>query len=86
MSDKQPGEKMYGLKPIEEQMLQVMQQQHNVLISNFLSFIALERLAYQVTEQTRFRVEDGTLYISENTPEPAPEVSTGSDTKEAIAK
>lgn len=84
MSDT-PTEKRYDLKPIEQQMIKVLQDTYFTTLSNFLSFIALERLAYSVTGNTKFRIEDGSVYISEEIPPTAPtEVSTGSDTKEAL--
>lgn len=81
MAGKQDGEKQFDLKPIEAQMLQVIQGTITNMMSNFLSFVALERLAYTVTPFTQFRVENGHLFIHEETPPTPPEasVSTGSD-------
>lgn len=94
MADKAPAPevKKFSLKPIEKQMLDVLRNQYFTTLSNFLSFIALERLAYTVTENTKFEVqENGDLLISEAPPEevakavePAPEVATGTDTKTAL--
>lgn len=89
MKDQKPEEKQFGLKPIEIQMLNVFQQQYNNTLSNFLSFIAMERLAYQVTERTQFRVEGNTLYISEAAePQEAGQEgivpSDGNSTKDAL--
>lgn len=85
-----PQEKTYDLKPIEQQMIKVLQDTHYTTLSNFLSFISLERLAYSVTQSTKFRIENGKLYISEELPpapaEEPPAVSTGSDTAEAMKK
>lgn len=72
MEDK-PAEKEYSLKTIETQMLQVLQDGYFNTLSNFLSFISLERLAYQVTPNTRFKWEGDKLTIWEDetvTPEP----------------
>jgi hypothetical protein len=66
--NKSQGEINFILKPIEINLLQAIQQAHNSELSNILSFIALERLAYKVTEHTQFRVEDDRLYIIERTP------------------
>lgn len=64
-----PGEKMFSLKEAELLTLTHIQQRNNDALLDFLSFISLERLAYPVSEHTRFRMgEDGELYISENTP------------------
>lgn len=69
----EPKEKQYSLKPIELQLIANIQ---DAAASNILSFICSERLAYQVTPTTRFRVEAGELYVSEVEFSPAPEVST----------
>jgi hypothetical protein len=68
-------EKQYGLKPIELKLLSTLQDTYYTNLSNLLSFVAIERLAYAVTEQTRFRVEDGHLFITEEKVEE--EVATG---------
>lgn len=86
MSDAKSEEKQYSLKNIETQMLQVLQEQYFTTLSNFLSFIALERLAYQVTANTRFRWDVDKLYIWEDetvTPEqPAVETPPSTLTKD----
>lgn len=69
----EPEEKTFSLKDIELQMVQNMHNRANQSLFDFFSFIALERLAYTVTENTRFRVDDGKLYISEVEPQPANE-------------
>lgn len=83
-------EKQYSLKPIQEQMIQTMQQGYQAQISNFMSFLALENWGYTVTEHTRFRIENGQVFVTEEVPEAEtvekPEVSTSADTKEAIKK
>lgn len=81
MSNKQPDEKEYGLKQIELQLVQVIQNTYFTNLSNLLSFFALERLAYPVTENTRFRVEDGKLFIHEEKQEE--EVATTPEPKES---
>lgn len=66
MSDKQPEEKQYSLKNIELQIVQNINERHNAALLDFLSFVAIERLAYNVTKSTQFRVDnDGKLYIRE---------------------
>jgi hypothetical protein len=64
----EPEEKTFSLKDIELQMVQNMHNRANQSLFDFFSFIALERLAYTVTEHTRFRVEDGKMFISEVEP------------------
>lgn len=77
-------EKEYSLKPIQEQMIQTMQQSYQSQISNFMSFLALEFWGYTVTENTRFRIEEGKVFITEDVVESKPEVSTTSDTGKAL--
>lgn len=48
--------KEFSLKEIETQLLYVFQQQQSVLLSNILSFIAIERLAVTVDGNTRFEL------------------------------
>lgn len=86
----EPESKTFSLKPIEQQMLNVLEQQYFTTLSNFLSFISLERLAYEVTPNTQFKIEEGKLIITEvaagQVPEtPGADIATsGSDTKEAL--
>lgn len=63
-NDKLAG-KTFSLKPIEQQMLKVLQDQYFAVLSNFLSFVALERLAYKVTEKTQFKLEGDSVVITE---------------------
>lgn len=91
MPDKQPQEKQFSLKESELRMLMGIEELKNQQLSLFLSFIAMERMAYNVTLNTRFHVENNTIYIAEVEPEKpqpaapdAPNVSTG-DTPTAEA-
>jgi len=68
-------EKAFGLKTIEVNLINTIQSLHQSQLANILSFIAIERLAYEVTENTRFRIEDGRLYIAE-VPKTTEEVET----------
>lgn len=65
MAEKNDNEKEFGLKEIELKLISTIQDTYFANLSNVLSFIALERLGYNVTEKTRFRVEDGKVYIHE---------------------
>lgn len=65
--------KKFSLKAIETQMLTIIIQQHQALISNFLSFIALERLSETVTEKTVFEISPDLKEISISEPEEKPE-------------
>lgn len=68
MADNKP--KQYSLKPVETQMLQIMQQQHSALLSNFLSFIGMERLAINITPNTRFDISPDMTEITITETEP----------------
>lgn len=71
------NEKTFSLKPIEIQMVQNMHDRSNSQLFDFFSFVAMERLAYTVTKDTQFRVEEGKLFITEVAPvEPTEEVAT----------
>lgn len=50
--------KQYSLKPIETQLITIAIQQHAAMLSNLISFIAIERLAIEVSPQTRFELSD----------------------------
>ena len=60
--------KQFTLKPIETQVLLVEQQLFQSSISNIISMIAVERLGYEVTQNTKFNLSDDlkTLTISED--------------------
>lgn len=77
--DNKSEHKTYGLKPIEQQLLHTQRDSYFNTLSNLLSFIAIERLAYTVTENTRFQWDGDKLQIWEDhetpeaeTAEPAP--------------
>ena len=59
------NEKEFSLKPIELQMIQNMHERANSQLFDYLSFVAIERLAYTPVKGTQFRIEDGKLFISE---------------------
>jgi hypothetical protein len=63
--------KQYSLKAIETQMLQTTNQQMTVIMSNLMAMIAIERLAYDVTPNTRFVFNDELtqVTISEDIPQ-----------------
>lgn len=50
--------KKFSLKPIETQMLNTITEQMTTIMSNYCSTIAMERLAQQVTTNTRFSFND----------------------------
>lgn len=49
-------EKQFSFKQIETQMLQTIQGQSNVAMSNFVSYVLMDRLQYGVTTDTRFEL------------------------------
>lgn len=67
----EPQSKKFSLKNTEQAMLQVIQQQTNILMANYTSNVAYERLAYPVTPHTRFEFapDFSEVTISEVTPE-----------------
>lgn len=67
MSDAaKPDTKQFSLKNIELNLIANNQARSQQSLYDICTFIAAERLAYQVTPQTQFRVEDGKLFISEH--------------------
>lgn len=72
MPDKvKPESKKFSLKPIETQLLLAKQQTYQTDLSNLLSYIAIERLGFAITANTRFSFnEDMTeITITEEEPE-----------------
>lgn len=65
MTDKQPTEKQFSLKAIELNLIANGQARAQQAMFDLCTFISTERLAYTVTKNTQFRVEDGNLFISE---------------------
>lgn len=65
--------KKYSLKPIESQLLQVINQQHSNMLSNVVSFIAIERLATPVDANTRFDLSEDLKEITITQAEPPAE-------------
>ncbi len=66
---KKPEETEYSIKPIELRLVETLQQTYFQNLSNVLSFIAIERLAYNVTENTRFMIEGDKIYVKEEVKE-----------------
>lgn len=65
MDDKPNNLKTFSLKPIEKQLLDTQRESYFNSLSNVLSFIAIERLAYRVTQDTRFKWDEDKLEIWE---------------------
>lgn len=76
--------KKYSLKPLETQLLKTTIDQHGIMMSNLVSFIGIERLAINVTQNTRFSFnEDLTeITVTEEQPE-APDTGVVTDTVKA---
>lgn len=51
-----PAEQVYALNMPESQMLVMLQQNTQAIMSSVLSFIASQRLGYPLTQQTQFRL------------------------------
>jgi uncharacterized protein (DUF1778 family) len=75
--------KQFDLKDIEVQMIRMFANQYQVQLSNFLSFIALERLAQTVTDKTQFKLSEDlkTLIIQDQEEEVEP-----TETAKAVKK
>jgi hypothetical protein len=70
-----PGEKTFSLKHTEMNLIGNCNQRHNAELLDLFSYIAIERLNYNVTKQTQFRTDaEGNLYITE-VEEPQEEVA-----------
>ena len=70
-NNSEPDEKMFGLKDIEMRMIGNITERNNAALVDYLSFVAIDRLAYNVTPLTTFRVDgEGNLYVSERPKEP----------------
>lgn len=81
---KRTNEKEFSFKPIESQLLNIAIQQHQAMISNLISFYALERLAYPVDANTKFEISQDLKNVriwQEEAPAPAaPEVEVAGST------
>lgn len=75
---KKPEVKEFGLKPIEVQLINTIQQ---AVMSNTISYIALERLAYQVTINTKFEIQGDKLRIWEEDATETPPTSVADAVK-----
>ena len=70
MTKKKTSEpKQYSLTELEQAMLKTMVQQHQALLSNFVSFITLTRLGRAVTEHTKFEMASDLTSITIEEPE-----------------
>lgn len=67
---KEPDKKSFGLKPNESNLIRSEMERHNVAMASLMSFIAVERLAYPVGQQTIFSLsgDQKELVIWENEP------------------
>lgn len=55
--DSKPERKEYSLKDIEIQMMNTINGQAQTAMSNFVSYILMERMAYAVTPNSRFEID-----------------------------
>lgn len=85
MTDKNEP-KSYQLKPIEANILAGIDRQLNGINSLVLSYIAVDRLAYDVKQTTQFTLSEDfkTLTISELVPAPQVEAAGETSTADAI--
>lgn len=68
--ENKPEAKQYSLTGIETQLLKVTQQNFQTVLSNEMAMIAVQRLNYNVTQNTRFVFNDdmSEVTISEDQP------------------
>lgn len=76
--NKMDDKKSYSLKNTETQVLTVLQQAYQQGLAAYVSSVLLERLAYPITPNTAFEIQDGLneVKVWENTPEPPVEPAT----------
>lgn len=69
--DTKPEAKQFSLTSIETQLVKVTQQQFQTVMSNEMTMIAVQRLNYPVSPNTRFVFNDEMteVTISEDVPE-----------------
>jgi len=70
-----PEAKEFSLKNNEVMMLRVFHQQHMVVVANFLTYIAIDRLAYPANEQTQYELSPDMTKVKvwQKEPEAKPE-------------
>jgi hypothetical protein len=74
MTKKKTNEpKQYSLNELEKAMLSVMTQQHQALLSNFISFVSITRLGKSITDKTQFTIASDLSAITILEPEESEE-------------
>jgi len=68
--DTKPTGKQFSLTPIETQLLRVTQQNFQTVLSNEMAMIAVQRLAYPVSEYTRFMFSSDMTEVTISEDEP----------------
>lgn len=69
--------KKYELKAMEVQYLNIIYRQYQSLVAGFLSFVANERLAYKVSQNTQFQYDLGQSSLMIYEQEPQKEANNG---------
>lgn len=69
MEGQQPQAKEFGLSQQELTVIQENNRAANAIMGVFLSYLAVSRFGYAVTQNTRFEIKDGRLFISEDMPQ-----------------
>lgn len=64
MAKAKGGRKEYSLKDVEIQMLNTIEGLKQTAMSNFVSYVLMERMAYPVTPQSRFEIDFGNKVIN----------------------
>jgi len=70
----EPNSKTFSLKESETNLLIYIQQHQQAIYSGILSTIAIDRLAYKITDRTQFEISPDvkTLKMTERPVEPEP--------------
>lgn len=82
---KEPAKKEFSLKEIESRLILVAQQQYQALLSNLLSFVAIDRLGENIDENTAFELKADLsgFFMWQNEPQKEAEPIVG-DTADAM--
>lgn len=68
MEADKPQTKEFGLSQAEVIAIQNNNAIANQIMSSFISYLAVERFGYSVTEHTNFKIDNGRLFIWEEQP------------------
>ena len=87
-ASEEPEKKQFSFKETEARILNSILQRNQASVIDFVSFLALERFAYQLTKNTQFEVAGDlkSIKIWEAPEQPEIKPETNSDTAKALKK